>query len=1526
MSKSLWQQYQDEWDNATADAQRIANYARNINQPVAARAAQLEEAFPHMSPDVVLASAEAGLDDDMVFLLAQEERQALEEDPFYRRVASNLASGAMQTLRGLGSLAHGIWYGGLGRPIDALLTANANRAAKTNLLGMLNPIEFGREFRDVYTNQFVATPLEQQIRAAINGEAVDMRFSGEKWDNFYQQRSNVVTPGTYSADSVYALFDVFGGGEFVEPGTTAYNFTKNVVDIGFELATDPTLMIGKSATAARRAQMVFGNIPEAQRARMLGMVDGPRKTVLPEIQIDNWLSSREGSLTLDWISQTDDFLEIFNRVKNAEAAVLLREATDRNEVASIISRFAGREIRGPIQAPLRVRLGQRAEDLRISRIWEQAEELMPDMPNYMRFGQWTPKWEGIPLNNPTQAVVQFERWMQNWKAPKELTSRLSEDMARAVMSGNRNEAWGIFGEANAALADDLIARGFDKDIVRSLSSIIGGPDFGTGTRQRAYWMEKIADYRTAAGDLNLEILDDDTFYRHVSPHSVVELMDETIMLPNLLEIRRATSQLTRLNNVPGMEVSGRGYRFLLDPGDGTLGRPKGYFWGVHDALWSATTSIWMPLALVTRIAWPMRVTLEEQLRMGASGLDSMFRHPLGYIGWALGNPKKGRLARFLDDNFDVQATGINDILGSSIDESAEYLEAMVRNRPRAYGGPAQPRPGQVPWDAFDMTRGYRTDQKITAMRIGYGKMWRDDVKQRVAEAILAGDNQLDDVFEWFYNSSVRRGMMRTSDDFSELLSTPQGTREWLMSQAEEIRQLTAMDTELIESIATRQIRGINLFTDRLDRKKINAIIREKLEAMEEAGTLHRLWVVPQDVLSGVDQTSTLSRAVNQMFYLLGAVPSNTLSRSPVFRQSYWNEITRLMDFADYDTQRAVLAAAREANLPKAMVDDIAGRVNQYARLSPKSRAAILAAEEAGDVAEVVGKQYIIAMEEMDMLAKTFALQEANTLLYQLSERGQGLAAMRLVFPFGEAWKEIGLTWSRLLSTNPHQLRRAQIYVEGARQSGFFYVDPATDQESYASPFDGIFSNLAGLPENTRAIASSNVQGLNLFASSIIPGVGPVGNLIAGASLPDNTQTWRDVRSLVIPFGSNAYEATDLVDPDTYLKTLVPAWIKKALTAVLEDGWDERSWNSHVADSIRVLQASGEYGGSEAEIRRLSEDAEELARKTLWFRALGQGVLPTGFRVDFQVRADSPEAAEQMALVLPENQSFGKDDGGFLSMSILTSLWHTLNNENGGDSFATTRQFMALFGTDPNNYDLYQWVSGVGTGKTEPLTGRTTDPLGRMWEERHPELIENLPAVVGFFAPVSEDGDLDIGAFIRATETGERYSLTGEQFIIASQKIIGTAIWRETVRQTEGNNSQEAREFRVQRQAWLDENFPYWRMDRPNVGVPQTYSQRQRLEQLEEAVTYQAVLNTPAGAALADYMKERRLALDVIQQEFDDVLNIEQAKTALQRRNSTAGIRSMLRQYGEQIRDEVPEFGPIWERILLSEIGDEEIDQ
>jgi hypothetical protein len=367
------------------------------------------------------------------------------------------------------------------------------------------------------------------------------------------------------------------------------------------------------------------------------------------------------------------------------------------------------------------------------------------------------------------------------------------------------------------------------------------------------------------------------------------------------------------------------------------------------------------------------------------------------------------------------------------------------------------------------------------------------------------------------------------------------------------------------------------------------------------------------------------------------------------------------------------------------------------------------------------------------------------------------------------------------------------------------------------------------------------------------------------------------------------------------------------------------WRSHVSDAVRVLGASGDYGTSDAEIRRLSEDAEALAKRTLWFRAIGQAILPTGYRVDFQVQPDSPEAAEMMRNLLGEDFEFGREDGGFLSMAVLSAFWFQLREEAEGDSFAATQAFLTMFGTEPDNYDLYQWVATLGTGKTVALTGRARDWKGRMWEDNNAHLLEEIPAVIGLFAPVDDDADMDIAAFIREVEMGERYALTGEQFIIASQKIIGTAIWRETVRQTDGINTPEARRFRAQRQAWLDENLPYWRRDRTNVGVPQGYSWFQQMEQLELAVTFQEVLDTPAGDATSRYMRAREDVLRGIEASFDDVNNREQAKIALQRRSapSIAGLRTLLRQYGEQLSAETGEFDPIWERILRVEVDDEE---
>jgi hypothetical protein len=1522
-----FEQYTSEWEEFKAQQERLDHLSRTISDDQIARAAQINAAWPHLSPGVVLASAQSGADDETVTYLAMQDADRLNEDPLYRRIASGAGSGLMFGLRVGLSAAQGVWWGGVGRPTTSWLTANNNIAANQGVKGLFNPQNWLEELPQTYRQAGMA-PIETQVRSVLRGEETDWRLSGDVWGQHYGRRENMQTVGRTAADGVFVLADQIGMGHLTEPGTRAYDFTKSVVDLGFEMLTDPTILLGKSQQVAMRGQKTFTNLSSSERGIVLGAIQGPRRTVLPEVQLDNWLSSDQGRVTTEWLAQTEDFAEIFSRIKIADASLELKKASTVEEVSEIISRYAGRQMRDIPSAPLAYRIERGIEDTWLARIWDQAEELMPDMPNYARFKAWTPKSEGMPLSRPDVAIEQFNRWFVNWRAPKEVASSYMERMAEALVVGDRHAAWGVWQDAQNAIGAELTKRGHSPAVIRALSSTIGGPDFTTGTRQRAYWMEKITEPIPDGVSRNLEIYDGTTWHRHVSPHQVVDLMDEAIPFPNLLEIRRATSRLGRLDLVVGKDLGAPDtalYQALFGLGKGVDFAPKGLVWSTHDMLWAATTAAWMPLALITRIAWPVRVTLEEQLRMAAVGMDSMFQHPLSYISWAIANPDTSRVGRVLSAIPGTESRAINDIVGDPIRASQEFQQAMVMNRPAMYGGPRTPKPGAVGWDALDMERA-NPRQQIGAARIGLGKLWNDPVSSEVAEAILRGDNNLDSVFQSFYGSRLQLELASKPDDFAARIQTPEGVRGWLESLAEQIRQLTGGDTELIEAIATGQLRGRQVAGIVNPNKRwINKIMGEKIELMRSQGTLHRWWVVPQDVIDMTGPTSVWNQVTSQMFYMLGAVPSNVLSRSPVFAQAYWRRIAELMEFADHATQKAIVAAAKKENLPKEMVDDIVSRVNAANRLPTRARAAIEAAEEAGDVAPVRGNIAIMSLDEADLLAKEFALRTADTLLYQLSERGQTLAAMRLVFPFGEAWKEIGLTWSRLMGTNLHNVRRGQIIIDQAREGGFLYTDPVTGLESYNSPGAGLFSAVAGLPDNTRAVASSPLQGVNLFAGSALPGIGPVFSSVLGATLPDNTEAWRDLRGLLLPFGSAAADPSDLVNPDTYLNVLLPAWIKKALTATLEDGFDARMWRSHVNDSVRVLQANGEYGTSQAEIRRLTQDAEQLARRTLWFRALGQATLPTGFRVDFQVDPESSEAQEQMRKVLGDDFDFGKDDGGFLSMAILASLWHTLREEADGDSFAATQAFLTMFGTDPDNYELYQWVASLGTGKTTPLTGRSTTLEGRMWEDQNARLIEEIPAVVGLFAPVDEESTLDIAAIIRDVQTGDRYAMNGRQFIIASQKIIGTAIWRETVRQTEGNNSRDARAYRAARQAWLDENLPYWRRDRTNVGVPMQYSQRDRVEQLEQAITYPEVLATPAGSALKEYMDARENALQAIIQTYPDVTNREQAQIALQRRAATAPIRSTLRQYGERILAQTGEFQPIWDNILLNEVGEEETE-
>lgn len=1501
---AYWRAYQGERERQEKTSQRVAQDER-----LARRLDQIATQHPHLAGDVAYGLALTDASDRAVDEAARlTAPDTVEQESFGDR-AFGTFKGVVRSGTGL---IQSVWQDVVDRPARSVIAASDEAfsgepltQAPQNLVEGITSIP--EKWRELPGSTFAEAVDQGGIGQFFDSseEGIGSGFlpGGEVERRRQEKAESVTFKGTGEPVTVGDLF----AGIVAEPGTEPYEFTRALTGTAWEFFSDPLLLADKPIRTAISARTAFASpAGQGSELRRLGLVNGTRKTVLPEQKIDNWLNSRRGLAARKWLRESDDFEEIRSRLHHGEASLRLKRATTDDEVTDLLRHYAGRgEFGRSFGSPLSHKFRQSVQDTSLGRMWEQATDLVPQSvkntvpgwERYARLGSWTPK-DAIPLNDATEAAEQLNRWFRGWKAPKELGSKYGEDLADAVVSGDRNRAWGVWQDANRALGKELKDRGHDKDVVDALTRMQGGPDFGTGINQRAFWREQVAEppQTLRPGTRMVTDADGSHWVEHLRPHRAVELMDEAIPMGNQTEIRRATSTLSRLAKVPGVKD-------LVDPT--APGVAKGLVWNAHDALWWTERTLWMPMMLVTRIAWPARVVGEEQLRMAAVGLESAFRHPASYMSWALGNDSKpGKALSKVVEGATVGKMGRRgEVLpsGTPVRQLKEFSDSMVRDRPRALHG-RHVKPGTAGWDFLDMRRA-NTVQRREAMQIELGKAWKDDVSQKIADSILAGDNSLDDVYDWFYGSTLHDGMMSTSDDFSDMLSTPEGVRSWLDSEATRLRQVTGDDVELLETVSTRSLPdATDLFDVRPNRKPVRSFIDKKVRGLNKEGKLPSHLPVPHEVISG-ETPGHLDKAVTQLFYALGAFPSNVASRSPTFKQFMWNRMAELAEHSDTSVQKAILQGGMDARLPKSWVKDVRGRIEKTAGRNANR------------------ENLIQSIDEAEKIAGTFAARKSSELLYSLAEKGQTAEAMRLAVPFGEAWKEIGLTWSKIMSRTPMHARRAQIIYEGAQDSGFFFTDPNTDKEAFITAPGGLIEPwMFDEPtDDVRPTVSGQLEGLNLFAGQVVPGLGPMAAFPLDGIVPD-TPDWDSFRETFLPFGTPVDSPSDLLDPNTAVSGLMPAWMTKFVDSFTEGSIDSRMWAGHVVDATRALKATGNYPIDTPEGRRkLDEDAKELARKTLRFRAIGQAILPTGPRVDFQVKANSPEA-EKMAREVLGDIPFGRTDKGFFSQAVLGSLWHELRNEANGDSYAATHTFLEMLGWDPEDWDKWETVGTIAQGKTTEVRERATSQAGVDWEREHPELVEALPNVVGLLAP-DQDGEGGMEAWFRQVENEDRVPLTGEQFIKGAQKVIGNAIYNNQRKRVEGRNDEAARAHKAQWRAWLDENMPYWRWDREIEGVPGGAGRDAKIEELGYAIdNFEAARETPAGQGLFSYWEKREKAINQAL-GMGGVETREQAIQRLRSANSTEHLRSWLRGHGEYIASSNGDFRPIW-RLFETELGDE----
>ena len=1389
MAGSYWLEDPDEETAlfARLEAARRTLAAYRSDPAVAQRASDVTRYAPWMAPGAVLGLAKGGYDSSHP--VTQQAAQA--------------AVRANERKKGGWLSSIGNFVSGTG---DALADA-AKGVARVGFAGLSVPYEgFQAQFRNIASGDprrilggAVVPVLGPQAAEWIGGEEANTlrqttlgalgedfaspeggRFRVDAGEGFFVSGDVAATQAAraraagsirYQDGSEHAITP----GRFVakyvsEPGTQPYRVMSGLVDFSAAVADPSGKGLGRNRAFVQTAQEAPLPIRLGQRAvrrvrppaEVTGMVDGTRRTVLPEIA-DQWFTTREGQRTVRAMAEERSFQRLWEGTRKqlpVDLTVRLADARTPEEVMDILRPAVGVTLREkPQVGGLGVEVRRRLSSVR-------AFQQMPG--------------SRLALDDMDEAVETLDRFQRNARLSSDVIARNNEALARAVTTVDKyNVIISALGDVDGAITK----AGADPKVARRLTQAWRNR-YAELTR---YFVDEIGENVAVPGAVI-----DGTGRALPTPHLFAELLHTSIPLPDARDIRTATSRYRRLYELPGVKLTTAAGDFLM-------------------------SDVWKPLALL-RGAWTVRVVGEEQVRMAASGLNSVFAHPMSALAWALG--RKG----------DV------DVAGGAFDDAVEFTRALSQRS----GG----------WR--DNVIRTRHKVLVNADEPDFARSWADELAQLhadpVARRVAAGGlgegdrtpgirEGVEGIKDWFFDGAGRkfRDEMSQMSGRSDLL-TREGADAYVDTVVRRVRVKTGDNVELMRAAATGRL-GEGLLSEggRASKKSV-----ARLEALADEGVGPR--VVKGDLLvaakrGGSEFAARYDQAVEAMFNGLMTKPTNFLSRSSAFKQFYWRRAEELLPFMDDAAQQAAIANARKAGLK-----GVARRM------------------EEGRRAGVAGT---LTIADADVVAKGYGLDETRRLLYAMTEKSQWADSLRLVFPFGEAWKEVLTRWVGIGAENPGALRKAQAGIQGARGAGIFHTNDR-GEEVFSYPMTGWLTEQA---LGVRAPLEGRVAGLNLFSSSVIPGFGPVVTVPAGALIPDRPE-WDGVRNMLMPFGS----------PDTsggFAESFLPPWVQKLRIALGKGSPEQdRQFNNTVFDLARAMASSGEYPtGTPEEVDRLLTQARRNARVLYWIRGGAQFLAPS---------APTPT-------IMAEDK-----EGRLVVADLLVKDYRQMQDTLGYD--AAVGAFLDKYGEDAL---LYMQPKTRGQADV-PATKEALD-----FVRSNPDLARKYPLVYGLFVP--QGGEFDYEAYRKQIEQGTREQVTPEQAVALANARVANWVYQQAKAKAGDSPGQAGRDWLAGVRSALERKYPGYG---DYTGLAERATTEQRIEQLTRALADDRLGETAAGKAIATYLQARGRAQEAA--EAGGLRGFDQAKSA-------ESIRTWLRGVGEALVREQPEFQGAWDSLFSREV-------
>ena len=996
---------------------------------------------------------------------------------------------------------------------------------------------------------------------------------------------------------------------------------------------------------------------------------------------------------------------------------------------------------------------------------------------------------------------------------------------------------------------------------------------------------------------------------------------------------------------------------------------------------------WKPFILI-RGAWTARVVGEEQIRMWAADLDNVFTHPISAFAWIMGKNRKQVLNELGDvENLNVDALiakgqfGIRDngVLGQALEHQASMSKShggiLDTDKLKRTWAMKQVKYGEDGFTGSAVSEIYQMvddpiAQQLAAIKGGIDdpafRAGLQDVKDRFWDGDLsdwrnalaygsdeAGKYQKIKILndrQWaddYIDSVYARVHYKTGGAYKVYEILPDGTKRLFDDVIGQTRtrksaqsriefELTETgNSELLEHIA----KGAEL--DRVtqqggrpvylqigdeqitfgrngtigDKKKYQAYLG-RLDNKQQIYKPHHTMKKSVYDLDG-ERINSYDAAIERLFSIVMSAPTNRLSRSPAFRQFYWRFIEENMAYFDDGLRKQIKKQAQRSKLDKSFMKKL---------------------EKTGKVTADEGKLLNIdSLDELDNVAKAYAMTETKGLLYDLNKRHVVSDMLRLAFPFAEVYIEILGTWSRLLNKKKFLMtRKMSRGIEGGRKlslddddEGFFHTDDMTGEEMFFFPGSEMLSNyMFDGNKDSRTVtnpvtgevieapdAKVNLKGyvssLNMIAGNPAPGLGPLVGIPASKLLPKTDL----IDKVFFPYGR---EEDSPLNPYTFADALVPSWLKKALSIGSNNTELNRTYANTYKDVIKMFVTTGLYDDSTpAKAKIAMEKAESTATTLTLIRSLIQFAAPTGAVLRYEV-----EVAPGGAIHIDPAKTKDEDPKHhFYGISVLSDAYYRILAKYRGDQIKATTEFVNQFGLDP---------TALLVSKSKEIKKRSYTDEGTRFYQDNEEFMDTYPDVGYFLFPDNPLDEFNFVAWADSFAERDRVDLSEDEYITAVRQSQGRLAYEYQRRLLFDsgihNNISGERKYQI-----LTELRNALRVEYPGYGTVSTAAKSidsdAKLRQLEYMIENEGnqTINLPNGETTLLKDLPTMQGLSVYLEERNKILSIIKQKDGIRatlRRDEYSYFRNSLRQLAQQLFSEYPDFYYVYDDILRYEVEEE----